>query len=177
MKKNKCVIAFMIALICVLCFTSCGGSQEISFQGFKMNIPSAWKADKVTLSEEYAIYEKLNAKGHDYRLLLNDTYGLLPKCSEGMKEAGAFFKEVTEDDASYSDVSEPVAGKFAGKYDMHVLTCKYHAINPMEESGESVYPCKLVRIYMGDHDVEIEFCAAEGDFESFDEAIQTAVCE
>ena len=167
-----------MALIFALSFTACGsgGTQEISFQGINMEIPAAWKAEKETLSEDYAVYEELNKVGHDYRLVLSDTFGLMEKM-ESLEDAGAFFKEVTEDNASYSDVGETVPGKFAGKYDMHTIECTYHALNPMEEDRESDYPCKLIRIYMGDHDVEIEFSTAEGDFAAFDQAISNATCD
>ncbi|RYQ27395.1 hypothetical protein PG2019B_1598 [Bifidobacterium pseudolongum subsp. globosum] len=170
----KKMIVCLITLIIILSLSACSsGTQKISFQGINMEIPASWKADKHSISEDYAIYEALNKKGHDYRLLLNDTFELLDK-SEDLEDAGDFFKEVTEDNASYSDVGEPVAEKLADKYDMHIIDCTYHAHNPLEDDGESDYPCKLIRIYMGDHDVEIEFITANGDFEAFDEAIANA---
>lgn len=175
----KKIASFILLAAFAFAFAACGtgGTQEVEFQGFTMEIPSSWKAQKETLSEEYAIYENLNKKGHDYRLLLDETYGLLPKCEGDLEEAGAFMKKVTEDNASYSDVQEPVAGKFAGKYDMHIIKCRYHAINLMEEDAESDYPCKIIRIYMGERDVEIEFITAEGDFEAFDSAVKGAVLQ
>lgn len=176
MKKiTTCALLLVIAL--ALCACGANGTQKISFQGITMEIPSSWKAEKNTLADDYAKYEQFNKIGHDYQLLLQDTYGLLPTYDGDLERAGAFFKEVTEDDASYSDVSDPVAGTFAGKYDMHTINCTYHALNPMEEDGESDYPCKLIRIYKGDRDVKMEFCAKEGDFEAFDKAVENAVCE
>ncbi|MCQ2547210.1 MAG: hypothetical protein MJ161_06675 [Clostridia bacterium] len=176
---KKIVIA-LLAVILVFGLTACGGgsggTQEVSFQGITMEIPLAWKAEKDTLSDDYAIYEQLNKEGHDYRLLMQDTFGLLETFGGDMDGAGKFFKEVTEDDASYSDVSDPVAGKF-GDYDMHTITCTLNMLNPTKDDLQAKYPCKLIRIYMGDHDVELEFSAQEGDFEAFDQAFEAATCK
>ena len=176
---KKLAVALM-AVILVFSFAACGGgsggTQEVSFQGITMEIPSAWKAEESTLSDDYVIYEQKNKEGHDYRLLMQDTFGLLETYGGDMEKAGAFFKEVTEDDASYSDVSDPVAGKF-GDYDMHTISCKLNMLNPDKEDLKATYPCKLIRIYMGDHDVEIEFSAQEGDFEAFDQAFDAASIE
>lgn len=171
----KKIISVLLVAAFVLALSACGnGSRTIAFQGISMNIPSAWKADKSN-KDDYAIYEKKNAKGHDYKLCLTKTFGLLETFDNDMERAGAFFKEVTEDDASYQDPSDPVTGKFGGKYDMHVIECTYHMINPLK-GGDAAYPCKLIRVYMGDHDIEIRFSSEKGDFEAFDAAIAAAVC-
>lgn len=172
----KRLVSLLLAMLLILSLIACGAqSQTITFQGITMEIPKSWKADKHTLSESYALYEKQNLTGHDYKLLLTDTFGLLETYGGNMENAGAFFKEVTEDDASYKNPSDPVAGKFAGKYDMHTIECLYCVINPTK-GGEAEYPCKLVRIYMGDHDVIIQFSAEKGDFTEFDASIANAVC-
>lgn len=176
---KKIVIALM-AMALVLGLTACGGgsggTQEVSFQGINMTIPSEWKAEESTLDDDYAVYEKLNKEGHDYRLVMMDSFGLLDTYGGDMDKAGAFFKEVTEDNASYTDVSDPVAGKFAGKYDMHTIDCQLNMLNPDKDDLQAEYPCKLIRIYMGDHDVEIEFSAQEGDFDVFEQAFSEATC-
>ena len=175
----KKIISAVLAMVMVLSLAACGSGpsagQTITFQGITMNIPKNWKVQKKTLSDDYAIYEKTNAKGHDYKLLLTDTFGLLDIYGGDMERAGASFKETTEDDASYLNPSDPVAGKFAGKYDMHVIDCTYHVLNPLK-GGEAEYPCKLIRIYMDGHDVKIHFSSEKGDFDAFDAAIAGAVC-
>ena len=173
----KKIIIGILSLTLVFGLTACGfgGTQEISFQGFNMEIPASWKAESRTLSDDYAVYKKTNLTGQDFQLVLQDTFSLLQYGD--LDSAGASFKEFTEDDASYTDVSEPVAGTFAGKYDMHIIECTYHAINVTEDDGESDYPCKLIRIYMDGHDVIIEFITADGAFEAFDEALTNAVCD
>ncbi len=177
MKKFLPILA-AVTLIFILaaCSGGSGGKQTISFQGITMEIPSNWKAEKSTLSDDYAIYEKSSSEGHEYKLMLTDTFGLLDGDSYTLEEAGAFFKEVTEDNASYSNPSDPVPGTFAGKYDMHTIDCTYNMFS-ISKGGENSYPCKLIRIYMGDHDVEIQFSTENGDFEMFDAAIAGAVCE
>lgn len=172
----KKAVAILILALTLFSLTACGSSsgRAISFQGISMSIPSAWKPEKSN-SDDYAVYTKSNAKGHDYKLMLQKTFGLLDTFGNDLDKAGAFFKEVTEDDASYQNPSDPVAGKFGGKYDMHTIECTYHVINPLKD-GDTSYPCKLIRVYMGDHDVEIRFSSEKGDFEAFDAAIAAAVC-
>lgn len=176
----KKALVMIIAMISVTLLAACGsgsaGTQKIEFQGITLEIPSNWKAEKSTLSDDYAIYEKSGSKGHAYKLLLMDTFGLMDDGSYDLEGAGAFFKEVTEDNASYSDPSDPVAGTFAGKYDMHTIECKYN-MRSASTGGEVSYPCKLIRIYMGDHDVELQFSTKDGDFEAFDAAVAGAVCD
>lgn len=177
MKRIKTWLVISLGAILMFTMVGCsGGSQEVNFQGFKMEIPSAWELEKNTQTDDYAVYEELNSIGHDYKLVLKKTFALLPKCDNSMDKAAQFLKETKGDNASYSDVSDPVAGKFAGKYDMHTITCKYNAKNPMEKTKESTYACKLIRIYMGDRDVEIEFSTAKDDFVDFDKAIENAKC-
>jgi hypothetical protein len=170
----KKIFIFLLAAVCAFALAACGGgstkTQEIEFQGIKMNIPADWKAEKSTLSDDYAVYEKSGNK-----LLLTDTFGLMDDGTYDLEAAGKFFKEVTEDDASFSNPSDPVAGKLAGKYDMHTINCDYNVLNVIR--GEVSYPCKRIRIYMGDHDVEIMFSSKDGDFEAFDKAIAEAVCK
>lgn len=172
----KRVFAVLLAAVMLFSLTACGGAsrQTVSFQGISMEIPKAWKAEKRN-SEDYAIYEKKNAKGHDYKLQLTESFGLLETFDNDLERAGAFFLEVTGDNASYENPSAPVAGKLGGVYDMHTIECVYKMINPMK-GGEASYPCKLIRVYMGDHDVEIQFSSEKGDFEAFDAAIASAVC-
>ena len=176
----KKVFVLLIAAASMVLLAACGSgsssTQTIVFQGITMEIPSNWKVEKSTLSDDYAIYEKSGSKGHEYKLLLMDTFGLMDDGSYDLERAGAFFKEVTEDNASYSDPSDPVAGKFAGKYDMHTIECSYN-MRSVSSGGIVSYPCKLIRIYMGDHDVELQFSTKEGDFEAFDAAVAGAVCE
>lgn len=174
----KRVLVLLLTVVCTFSFAACGGSdktQTIEFQGITMNIPAKWKAEESTLSDTYAVYEKTGKSGLEYQLLLMDTFGLMEDDLYDLEGAGAFFKEVTEDDASYSDPSDPVAGTFAGKYDMHTIDCTFNVLNVLE--GEKSYPCKLIRIYMGDHDVEIRCCSESGDFEAFETAITEAVCD
>ena len=175
----KKLIAALLVVAMVLALCACGssssGKQTITFQGISMNIPKDWKAEKKTLSDRYAIYEKKNASGHEYKLQLTDTFGLLDTFGGDMEKAGAFFKEVTEDDATYLNPSDPVAGKFAGKYDMHMLDCTYHVVN-LDKGGHADYPCKLIRIYMGSHDVILQFSSEKGDFEAFEAAVASATC-
>ena len=175
----KKAFVLLLSMICAAFLAACGGgggTQTVEFQGITMEIPSSWKVEKSTLSEDYAIYEQSGSKGHQYKLLFFDTYGLMDDGTYDLEAAGAFFKEVTEDDASYSDPSDPVAGKFAGKYDMHTIECKFN-MKSITQGGTVSYPCKLIRIYMGDHDVELRFSTAEGDFEAFDTAVAGAKCE
>ena len=112
---KKCFVFFAVVMI-VFILAACGGgssgNQTISFQGFTMDIPSSWKAEESTLSDDYAVYEKKDSKGHANKLLLMDTFGLLDGGDYDLQRAGEFFKEVTEDDASYSDPSDPVAAFF-----------------------------------------------------------------
>lgn len=177
MKKGFLLLMAMIgAVLLTACGGGSGGTQTIVFQGITMEIPANWKVEKSTLSDSYAIYEKSGSKGHEYKLLLTDTFGLLDDGSYDLERAGAFFKEVTEDNASFSDPSEPVAGKFAGKYDMHTIECTYNMLSA-STGGTVSYPCKRIRIYMGDHDVELQFSTKDGDFEAFDAAVAGAVCE
>lgn len=175
----KKAISILIIVVIVLSLTACMGDssagQTITFQGITLNIPKNWKADKYN-SEDYAVYEKKNSSGHEYKLQFMDTFGLLDTFDNDMDRAGDFFKEVTEDDASYRNPSDPVAGKLDGKYNMHIIECTFCVINPSKDGKEAKYPCKLVRIYMGDHDVEIQFSSAEGDFEAFDTALANATC-
>lgn len=173
----KKLIPVLVAVVFAFALTACsggGGTQTVSFQGITMEIPSSWKADKSN-DDKYATYEQQNKKGHDYKLQFYDTFSLLDTFD--MKGAAKFFKEVTEDNASYENPSEPVAGKLGGKYDMHVIDCTLCLINPQAENGEAKYPCKLVRVYMDGHDVEIQFSALEGDFEAFEAALEGAICE
>lgn len=177
----KKIVVTIMALALMFAFTACGGSapsgnQEITFQGITMEIPAAWELEEDTAADDYAVYEQKSKEGHAYRLTLQDTFGLLDTYHGDLDAAGAELKVFAEDDASYSDVGDPVAGKLAGKYDMHVITCTYNMINPTAEDAEAHYPCKLVRIYMGDHDVEMIFSTAEGDFDAFDAAIEAATC-
>lgn len=178
MKKT---LLILIAVIGTLLLAACGGgggTQTIEFQGITMEIPSNWKAEESTLSDDYAIYEKKNSKGHEYKLMLTDTFGLMDDGTYDLETAGAFFKEVTEDNASYSDPSDPVAGTFAGKYDMHTIECTYNMTGISKDGAKEVsYPCKLIRIYMGDHDVELQFSTVDADFEAFDNAVAGATCE
>lgn len=175
---KKALVLFMALLGAVLlaaCGGGSGGTQTIVFQGITMEIPANWKLEESTADEDYAIYEKSGSKTHEYKLLLTNTFGLMDDGTYDLERAGEFFKEVTEDDASFSDPSDPVAGTFAGKYDMHTIEC-YYNMNSVTQ-GEISYPCKLIRIYMGDHDVELRFSTADGDFEAFDAAVAGAVCE
>ena len=176
----KKIITVVLLVMMVFSLTACGGEssggQNITFQGITMNIPKNWKAEKKTLSDKYAIYEKTNATGHDYKLMLMDNFSLLNTFGGDMEKAGAFFKEVTEDDASYLNPSDPVSGRFADKYDMHTIDCTYHVVN-LIKGGEAEYPCRLIRIYMGDHDVVMHFSAEKGDFEAFEAAIASAICD
>ena len=60
----KKMIVCLITLIIILSLSACSsGTQKISFQGINMEIPASWKADKHSISEDYAIYETLNKKG------------------------------------------------------------------------------------------------------------------
>lgn len=175
----KRFITLLLAVLIVLPLVSCAGgtgTRTVKFQGITMKIPSMWKPEKRTLADNYAVYEKPNVLGHEYKLMLMDVFSLLGTFGGDLERAGAFFKEVTEDDASYVDVSDPVAGRFADRYDMHTIECTYHVLNPLK-GGEAEYPCKLIRIYMDGHDVEIRFTSEEGDFEVFDEIIAAAVCD
>ncbi len=175
----KKLLILLLAAVSAFVLAACGGGsskpQAIEFQGITMNIPGDWKVEKSTLSEDYAVYEKSGKDGLEYKLLLLDTFGLREDDTYDMEAAGKFFKEVTEDDASFSNPSDPVAGKLAGKYDMHTINCDYNVLNVIR--GEVSYPCKRIRIYMGDHDVEIMFSSKDGDFEAFDKAIAEAVCK
>lgn len=172
----KKIIPVLVAAILAFSLTACGGggTQKVSFKGITMEIPANWKADKYN-KEDYATYKKTNALGHDYQLQFYDTFSLLD--SFDLDGAAKFFKEITEDNASYEDPSEPVAGKLGGKYDMHIIDCTLCYINPTSANGEAKYPCKLIRVYMDGHDVEIQFSAADGDFEAFNAALEGAVCE
>ena len=174
----KRLLSALLAAFCVFMLASCsggsGGTQTIEFQGITMNIPAKLKVEESTLSDDYARYGTSGKDGKK-ELLLTDTFGLRDDGTYDMERAGKFFKEVTEDDASFSEPSDPVAGTFAGKYDMHTIDCTYHVINATK--GEMTYPCKLIRIYMGDHDVEIRYVTEDGDFEAFDIAVSEAVCE
>lgn len=173
----KKYLIFVLLAICALALSACGDegdkAQTIEFQGITMDIPADLKVEESTLSEEYALYE--TSKDGKRQLLLTDTFGLRDDGTYDMKKAGEFFKEVTEDNATFSDPSDPVAGTFAGKYDMHTIDCTYNVINVTE--GEKSYPCKLIRIYMGDHDVEMRFVSESGDFEAFDAAVEGASCK
>lgn len=177
MKKT---LILMLTIISALMIAACGGggNQTIEFQGITMEIPSDWKVEESTLSDDYAIYEKSSKNGHEYKLLLTDNFGLMEDGTYDLEAAGAFFKEVTEDNASYSDPSDPVAGKFAGKYDMHTIECKYNMTGISKDGAKEVsYPCKLIRIYMGDHDVVMQFSTVDADFEAFDTAVSEASCK
>lgn len=175
----KKALVWITAVISAVLLAACGGgnsgSQTIEFQGITMEIPSSWKAEQSTLSDDYAIYEQSSSQGHASKLLLTSTSGLMEDGSYDLERAGAFFKEVTEDDASYSDPSDPVAGTFAGKYDMHTIECQYN-MKSASTGGTVSYPCKLIRIYMGDHDVKMQFSSKDADFEAFDAAVAGAVC-
>lgn len=177
MKKLSIIL---IVILCSLTLAACSGNsssfQSITFQGITMQIPNNWKAEKSTLSDNYAVFEKKNLKGHDYKLQFTDTFSLLESFNGDLEKAGDFFKEVTEDDASYLNPSDPIPGKFAGKYDMHMIDCVYSVINP-SKGGKAEYPCKLLRIYMEGHDIKIQFSSEKGDFKTFDTAIAGAVCE
>lgn len=174
----KKILSVLSAALILLSLTACGGSargQTVNFQGISMDIPKDWKAEKSN-SDDYAVYKKLNSKGHDYKLQFSDKFSLLETFNNDLERAGAFFLEVTEDDASYKDPSEPVAGKLGGKYDMHVIDCTLCVINPSKDGWEAEYPCKLVRVYMEGHDVEIRFSSEKGDFGAFDAALAAATC-
>lgn len=176
----KRLLTVFIAAAVLLSFISCGksdsGKQTIGFCGITMEIPASWKPDDRTISDDYAIYQKLNYTGHDYKLQFMKTFSLLGTFNGDLERTGAFFKETAEDDASYLNPSDPVAGKFAGVYDMHTIECLYHVIN-LTTGKEIEYPCKLIRVYMDDYDVVIQFSAKKGDFEAFDAAVSAAVCE
>ncbi len=175
----KKALVLLMAVISAVLLASCGGgnggTQKIVFQGITMEIPANWKLEKSTADEDYAIYEKSGSKTHEYKLLLTNTFGLMDDGSYDLERAGEFFKEVTEDNASFSDPSDPVAGTFAGKYNMHTIECYYNMHSATQ--GEISFPCKRIRIYMGDHDVELQFSTKDGDFEAFDAAVAGAVCE
>lgn len=177
MKKH--IIVLMTIVIGMFALSACGGgsnkTQTIEFQGITMEIPANWEAEESTLSDDYAIYEDSGKDGLEYQLLLTDTFGLREDDQFDMARAGEYFKEFTEDDATFTDPSDPVAGTFADKYDMHTIDCTYNANSVTK--GEVSHPCKLIRVYMGDHDVEIRFVAADGNFEAFDAAIEGAVCD
>lgn len=178
-REMKKVLVLITAVIGAVLLAACGGgsgkTQTIVFQGITMEIPANWKLEESTADEDYAIYEKSGSKSHEYKLLLTNTFGLMDDGSYDLERAGEFFKEVTDDDASFSDPSDPVAGTFAGKYDMHTIECHYNMHSVTQ--GEISFPCKRIRIYMGDHDVVMQFSTAEGDFEAFDAAVAGATCE
>ncbi len=171
MKLKKLFSAIGIAFV-MLSLAACGSStQSITFQGITMDIPSNWKASSIN-SEESASYEK-----GDDELHLMDTFDLM-QYHDTLEETGEAFKKFAEDDATYEDVSDPVPGKLGGKLDMHTIECTYHArLVTMNGLDETSYPCKLIRVYIGGHDVKIRFVSPKGDFKAFDEAIASANCD
>lgn len=172
LKKMKKTIAAIGTLLVMLSLTACGSStQSITFQGITMDIPSNWKASSIN-SEESASYEK-----GDDELHLMDTFDLM-QYHDTLEETGEAFKEFAEDDATYEDVSDPVPGKLGGKLDMHTIECTYHArLVTMKGLDETSYPCKLLRVYIGGHDVVIRYVSPKGDFKAFDAAIASANCD
>ncbi len=167
--KIKRIIPLLALLLLVLSIgASAASKQTITFQGITMDIPSNWKASSYN-DEKHVTYEN-----GDDELTLRDVYDLR-KYHETLEEAGAAFKQFAEDNATYEDVSDPVPGKIDGKVDMHTIDCTYHAmLISVFGSGETNYPCKYARVYLGGHDVEIRFVSKKGDFKDFDEAIATA---
>lgn len=53
---------FLFVAVCSFIFAACGGGsdkkQTVEFQGITMDIPADWKAEKSTLSDDYARYGK-----------------------------------------------------------------------------------------------------------------------
>ncbi len=135
--KMRRIVALTCVLLLSLGLAACGGgegggeagtqdmgkTQTITFQGITMEIPASWKAEDVTLSDDHAIYEELSLNGSKYKLDLRSFENFyLNDPEDSLESAATYFKQSIEDDASFRDVGDPVAGKLADTYDMHTIT-------------------------------------------------------